>query len=260
MSNTITPYFAPFQSPASVRCLIYFLGTHDYQSIRHWIMRITDNDYTSIHLKSCRDCAKEDESNYGSAYWHLPHQYPLATHCLKHKKVLDPCLPDLTAGTQDWPLPSYTQPCTTEQIDYHSPVSQAQFLITRETIALARLGLSKSFAPDLVNALYDRQMWRFDDYPRSLHGASCSLARFSRLLSSESSRMIIPTNNAEATNFLNLFAPGSTPFTGHPNRHLMMICWLFGSLNNFIVAYDQLESEQITECEHSRKSSCSKPK
>lgn len=246
LNHTITPYFAPFQTPANVRCLTYFLGTLNISDVNHWVDVITNN-HRIIYLKSCQQCIIEDESKHGIGYWHLPHQYPLATYCLRHFHPLDLCVCKGSSSILAWPLPIDFKHYPNVIPSKSSPTTQVRILLTAASIALARLGFVRFLKPEIAARIYHQQMHRFENYPRSLNRAVHSYNQFTKLCGAQLAITCNPKAKSGSGNIFISDKLGSSPLLGLADAHLLMITWLFGSFDCFMEAYDRLDTESEAE-------------
>lgn len=104
--RTILPFFAPFQLPSKIRCCLFYIFNAAQLESKKRLKHIAGNLYKSLTLKSCTECITEDESRYGTSYWHLAHQYPLATYCLKHRYPLQTLIAATNTGREPLNLPN----------------------------------------------------------------------------------------------------------------------------------------------------------
>jgi len=201
-------------------------------------------------LKACRACMMEDVRDHATAYWHTSHQLPGVWICLRHRLWLAPS--DLKAtGVRrfHWILPCQGQFPLTEQSE---PPDQAFALAkmilglaARTKLYLAPQALSRTYRQALAaRGLLSSSGHRLkhDEAGQQYAGFLGPLPRFDQLgglpVSSESA----------ASEIARLIGPIRSGI--HPLRHVMLATWLFGSVEEFMALYEnidrQCEKEQTT--------------
>ncbi|WP_373261869.1 TniQ family protein [Hungatella hathewayi] len=82
----------------------------------HWPGAISTPKKTYPRLKYCPICRIEDKNTYGEVFWHVSHQIPLATICLKHRCRL---ITYVCSGLKDLDMKLLLPDvCTDDTVDY----------------------------------------------------------------------------------------------------------------------------------------------
>lgn len=189
-------------------------------------------------LRACGSCMRQDVEEFGVAYWHLAHQFPGVTLCLRHGVLLDRVRSDVVVGSgSSWLLPRLEvleAPQNNNDVDVEAGAvashiacaigtfgSRARLnpMVTRATYLLAyhRRGLLKANSMQLCRLEVARQ---FAPFCSSLGG----YADYSDLLHVGAVRLAI--------NSVSLYRRQTNPIW-----HVPTIAWAFGSWRTFTNAY-----------------------
>lgn len=154
--HTISPIFFPFRSPDQVHALKQAMDSRSLGVFKYKLGLITGRLGAEHPLKACTQCMILDNSIHGMEYWHLSHQLPGVITCPVHG-----CLLMVSTEIRQlsrkfrWILPDETA----LEYGYSSPsLSTLQKLQTMSlsAVALARLGLTCHFEPNIVAQVYKR--------------------------------------------------------------------------------------------------------
>lgn len=244
--HTLLPFYLPFQDADTAPAAVATLAGSSIGSLKYQL-GLTASRFRANHpLKVCLDCYEEDIRRYGVAYWHLDHQWPGVVLCTKHQRFLRYSNLKATGVLRfQWVLPHTSHLANASQSnEVTSPIT----LLAKAAITLAGLPSSTHFDPTKVATAYRRE----------LKNRSLLVGRSERLKAGEV--------GGQYREFLAAFAGISelrglpcTPKAAyeevakllsdaggqlHPIRHLALICWLFQDLDEFIVRYNQVDSDQ----------------
>lgn len=244
--HTILPLFFPFQSPQHIEHAVDTLKSSTLGSLKYRLGLLTGRFGAEHPLKACNECMISDRAASGVAYWHLIHQYPGVIVCPEHHLLLRECsINRQWSGRFQWCLPDDLN-LLPEQHD-KCPVDELRRLetLSQAISQLAELGSRTNFHPDIVCKTYRTALAEFNVGCASGQSAANSLARYVAPL-----RRYTPLSSLPAT------ADGTAGLLGqmtrwkrrhcHPLKHLILIQWLFGSLNDFVEAYNRTSVSEMS--------------
>ncbi len=87
-SHSIIPYFRNFCDKATYQTLLDDISHGDTHTSYSRMSLIAGRVVSAPELRFCPVCIEEDIKQYGISYWHVMHQLPGVTACLKHGVVL----------------------------------------------------------------------------------------------------------------------------------------------------------------------------
>ncbi|MDH4562880.1 TnsD family Tn7-like transposition protein [Pseudomonas sp. BN411] len=255
-NHTILPFFAPFQSTETMRRAVSLMKGSQLGSMKYQLGLVAGRFGAEHPLKACSECMTDDMANYGTAYWHLKHQYPGVILCPTHHQFLRECNQKRRwAGRFSWTLPceEVLYPPYTSEID--STLRSELLQLADGAIQLAEIGFSRTFQRNLVRQVYSLELSK-PDHAHQAHWESGNPAAF-LLEYSERLRPFRPLNNLPSS------PPGARSFIQqlvrsprgycHPLRHVVMITWLFGDFSYFLKVYDEAESQERQKEIHSHR-------
>jgi len=107
-TRTILAFYLPFLDEHSRRRAIMAMCNSDSSYLTRDISLAVRTRRAATPLRYCPECAKQDHNVYGTAYWHLDHQYPGACICVHHRRQLI-VTKDGTHGLRqyNWTLPNH---------------------------------------------------------------------------------------------------------------------------------------------------------
>jgi len=85
---TLYPYFKAFQSPVRNELIESKLGDTDGNGLKTTVGIVANRFGASAILKSCPECLIKDIAIYGTPYWHRAHHLPGVDICVAHHKTL----------------------------------------------------------------------------------------------------------------------------------------------------------------------------
>jgi len=243
LRHTLLGYFLPALPSDSAEAILRRTLAGAYSDIK-FKLGIPASRVGGYHpLKACSACMEEDEKDRGRAYWHVEHQLPSVLACAKHLVLLrwvnDEATPVHRRG---WILPRMG--LDREWIELPK-VAQTQ--LGRLT-HLARL--SSAWAGLEPGSLDKRQLARTYQSAFRARGwvTSAGSLRLSRLVSAVRSHFEGLESLPGLTPLTSIRAdwPGlvgslarSSPRSGHPLKHLLLISMLFEEWGAFAQEYSQ---------------------
>ncbi|WP_099431271.1 TnsD family Tn7-like transposition protein [Pseudomonas mosselii] len=244
--HTILPLFFPFQSPQNIEQTLDTLKSSTLGSLKYRLGLLTGRFGAEHPLKACNECIISDRAASGVAYWHLMHQYPGVIVCPEHHLLLRECSRNRQwSGRFQWCLPDDLI-LLPEQHD-ECPADELRRLeaLSLAIKQLAELGSGTNFHPDIVNKTYRTALAELNVGRASGQSAADSLARY-----------VAPLRRYTSLSSLPATADGTAGLLGqltrrprrhcHPLKHLIFIQWLFGSLDDFVEAYDRTSVSEMS--------------
>lgn len=256
--RTILPFYLPFRSLDTQCDAISAMRGISLGSIKYRLGILTSRFRANHPLKACADCLRADRQIHHVAYWHLMHQYPGVWVCPIHKTLLQESLLKST-GVNRFGLCLPHESILSEQskayrnaINLNTPNSPVLELAL-SSIALAKR--SREFSFD-SRRLVDTYIAGLKEKELCTHTGGLKLtkigsdfAAYATAFNGINELAAMPSKPEEAANLLGRLL--RMPRTGtHPLRHLMLINWLFGTLQEFWDLYCQTSLDAIidTKC------------
>ena len=240
LGHTILPFFFPFQSAVHIEQAIATLKSPKLGSLKYRLGLLTGRFGAEHPLKACSECMISDRAASGVAYWHLTHQYPGVVLCPKHHSPLRESTKNRQwSGRFQWFLPDEVVLSPEPYNDLPVDVKRMLDALTGAILKLASFGYTKSFDPDIVCKAYRIALAKLGTDRSSVEGSAASFARYTVQLRPYTPLTTLPATTPGAAALLRQL---TRPPRGHchPLKHLVLIEWLFGSLDLFVEAYDQL--------------------
>lgn len=100
--HTILPACRVFLAPSKYKSVMSGLLKSESKKVFTCQSLTATKNYEKKVLYFCPQCARDDESEVGVAYWHIRHQLPGAHVCLRHKCILEKQLATKYAF-ENWP-------------------------------------------------------------------------------------------------------------------------------------------------------------
>ena len=234
---TIAPMFFPFQSIEHVISHKEAMRGENLGSIKYKIGLITGRYGGEHPLKACNECIKADRSTHGVAYWHLSHQFPGVTICQKHN-----CLLKETTVNRQWSR-AFSWFIPTEDILIDGgpwAIKDSEFDalkdISTAAIKLGELGLSTRFESERVTQVYEAALTRLGTSRVEKTAAAEDLAHHCSMLRMHPQFSSLPSSSLCAIGFTSQMTRKPRGYC-HPLKHLVLISWLFQSIESFVSAY-----------------------
>ncbi|MHC6228178.1 TnsD family Tn7-like transposition protein [Pseudomonas sp. X10] len=239
LDHTILPLFFPFQSRAHVEEVIEALRSPRLGSLKYRLGLLTGRFGAEHPLKACSACMISDRSACGVAYWHLTHQYPGIVLCpIHHLPLRESTKNRQWSGRFQWLLPDEDVLAPESSLELTDHEIQSLEGLGQGILQLANYGFGKSFNPDTVSRTYRYALSRRADHEQDQAGCGESFARYTTLLQRHPPLTSLPTTGAGAAALLGQLTRSPRGYC-HPLKHLILISWLFGSLDLFVSMYDQ---------------------
>lgn len=244
--HTVLPYYLPFREGAAADAKAA-MASRFPGGLKYRLGLLTSRFRANHPLKACNVCMADDLAQHHTGYWHLVHQLPSAWVCPMHGLPLMVSTVKATGVRRfHWLLPDEGEfESCADRVWAHpldaSDVTALQ-LLTDNSVALAGLPEGTQFEPERILRIYRQQL---------LHqglakptGAICwqeaveSYMKAVAPLRSATALSALPATPEAALAELGRFLRAPERYGTHPIRHLAMIQWLFGSLGNFVVSYN----------------------
>lgn len=237
--HTLFPYYRPFLRPGVTDASLREMIGDDARGLKIRIGIVTNSVPDTKRLRYCPECLKDDLEKYGQPFWHSCHQLPAVTVCRNHGCFLkDRCVrcEDLAAGRQELYLPVLKCPrghCMISEVAYPSGS------IARHHQCFAEISneLLVSGLPNLeletLRGVYQRVL--IEKEYASDGGRVNQLrlhASVGERYPAEFLAALNSTLSQDAGDWLAAIVRKQRKFI-HPVRHLLMIGFLFGSLDAF---------------------------
>lgn len=241
LRHTLLGYFLPaISQPASSEILTGVLkGAETHLKFK---LGIAASRVGGHHpLKGCSQCFDEDERLRGRAYWRVQHQYPSTLVCTRHRCALaiawDPTTPVHRRG---WILPRMGLNRQWLQIDQFAP-TQFDVLALLADLSEQWAALQPSSLDPRALALTYQAALRAREFATkegSLRLASLTAAVRSHYAGLESlpGLQVLRSVRTDWPGLVGTLAR-SSPRSGHPLKHLLLISMLFDSWSDFLTTY-----------------------
>lgn len=86
--HTILPVFQPFLHPKTYSSALANLATGRASNLHSRMSLVANRVNSGTVLRACHACIESDSETVGRAWWHLQHQLPGCSVCLKHSEPL----------------------------------------------------------------------------------------------------------------------------------------------------------------------------
>lgn len=247
LNHTILPLFFPFQSREHVKEVIEGLRSPRLGSLKYRLGLLTGRFGAEHPLKACSACMISDRSACGVAYWHLTHQYPGIVLCpIHHLPLRESTKNRQWSGRFQWFLPDENVLAPESSLELTDHEIQSLEGLVQGILQLANYGFGKSFNPDNVSRTYRYALSRRADHELGQAGCGESFARYTTLLQRHPPLTSLPTTGVGAAALLGQLTRSPRGYC-HPLKHLILISWLFGSLDLFVSMYDQQEKAEFSD-------------
>jgi hypothetical protein len=232
--GTLYSYHRPFLSPDRADTITRLLLRGGAKGLKALLGRLANRFGANPDLRFCAQCVQQDIATHGIPYWHRSHQLPGVTACPEHEIILlVQEAPGIVKDKQRFILPPSQSYGRSHQ--QAAPAQQVAFSILSNALLNSRLMAQD---PLLRKEAYETAIKAFGlckrghiHYP-SLAMALCqhyrdfeSFYHKSRLLSTERTPLAWLRSLVDKPNR-----------SCHPICHLILIGFLFGSLDNFLKA------------------------
>ncbi|NWB90301.1 TnsD family Tn7-like transposition protein [Pseudomonas agarici] len=242
--HTISPIFFPFQSSEHVQALKDALLGPQLGSCKYKLGLVTGRFGGAHPLKACVKCMTADRSVYGTTYWHLSHQLPGVITCPIHGLLLM----ESTENRQwsrsfRWLLPDEPVLAEMGQATTDRSTLTALQTISNSSVALYRLGINSQFDLSKVVQVYKEAFSNLGTSKKACVAAVDRFAEYCSVLEPFPPFSALPRDRQHAIGFISQMTRKPRGYC-HPLKHLVLISWLFGRLESFVDAYQQLIKRQ----------------
>lgn len=242
--HTIAPIFFPFQSIEHVIAHKDSMKGNNLGPIKYKLGLITGRFGGEHPLKACSQCIVDDRNTCGVAYWHLSHQFPGVTICQKHF-----CLLKESKENRQWSKAfSLCIPSEPTLIEAGSAGFDNDTFTTLKNVsdAAAKLGMTGAkirFDPELVARAYDEALARLGTNRQAKEAAAQAFAHHCWKLRNHPQFECLPHTDLCAIAFISQMTRKPRGYC-HPLKHLVLISWLFGSVEAFFTTYEHLARQR----------------
>lgn len=246
LRRSLLSYYLPFRSAADQADAMSAMQGRGIGSLKFRLGILTSRFRANHPLKACSECMREDQRDFGSAYWRLTHQLPGTLICIRHNSLLLSSTEKSTGvGRFLWLLPTSDR---LQRISRPAQLADSQISslieLAHSAHQLAQLPRGFHFKPasilDTYHAALTSQglMTQGGVMKNAAIGASYFHTTRS-LLGMEEYGTTPGTETAASVQVLRLLRPARTGT--HPLRHLLVIHWLFGTWSKFWRQYIEIE-------------------
>ncbi|UVM05100.1 TnsD family transposase [Pseudomonas laurylsulfatiphila] len=251
--HTILPVFFPFQSDQQIAAVFQTIKSAQIGSIKYRLGLLTGRFGAEHPLKACIACMSHDQTSHGTAYWHLSHQYPGVVLCPIHGLMLrESTINRQWSGSFQWVLPSEASLAAATSPVPSATAQKALQQLGKGVLDLASCGDSRRFHPMTVRSVYKEALVQLGISEPERISASIDFAEYSSQLQPYPPLTSLPTTVQRAEAFISQLTRNPRGHC-HPLKHLTLITWLFGRLDQFIEAYDRLDidpHQQISQAKY----------
>ena len=250
--HTILPVFFPFQSEQQIAAVVQTMKNTQIGSIKYRLGLLTGRFGAEHPLKACTACMATDCASYGTAYWHLTHQYPGVVLCPIHGFMLrESTINRQWSGSFQWAMPSEDFLAAATAPMPSATAKKALQQLGTGVQDLASCGTSRRFNPMIVRSVYKEALGQLGISKQERVRAAVSLAEYASQLQPYPPLTSLPITAQRAEAFIDQLTRNPRGHC-HPLKHLTFITWLFGRLGAFIDAYDCLDRspEQTFQIKH----------
>ncbi|HFI9705849.1 TPA: TnsD family Tn7-like transposition protein [Yersinia enterocolitica] len=224
--QTLAPLFMFFEPEHAKKLWELMLANEGAKALRESQLPSFGKGST-LHLKWCSLCAKEDLYRQGVSYWHRIHQIPGITACFMHEVLLQEVTLECRQRILLDLLPSPDSPSPkVSSVEYKVAIFSAE-LVEKLTCKHLGYNVSKAYRSKLVklNLITANNSVRRKELMREF------------ITYCEHYRCVInaplPKNSEDYRYLTQLLTQGASY---HPFRHLLFSSWLFESFSEFISA------------------------
>lgn len=242
--RTLLPFYLHFIGKARADSALCTLKGKKVQGLRFQLGLVTSRFRANHPLKACPQCIAQDQDTYGTAYWHLCHQYPGVWVCAIHQQILlESTMKSTGVGRFLWHLPSHkslSSSALTAQ-DGLEPAIGPLCAFAELSMALANMPQGHQFESGRLYQVYriallDRGL---TTHSQRLHLKKACKEYREAIRPLATMAELEELYRTDATIEETLGKLLRRPRSGtHPLRHLALIYWLFGDWQTFINSYD----------------------
>lgn len=242
--HTIAPMFFPFQSADHVTAHNEAMKGNNLGPIKYKLGLITGQFGGEHPLKACSGCIIDDRRTHGVAYWRLSHQFPGVTICPAHN-----CLLKESSENRQWSKGfSFFIPSESILIEAGAMVVDDETFeilknISNAAVKLGKLGSKTQFETGLVAEVYDAALKRLGTSRHDKEVAAQGFANHCLTLRKHPQFSSLPASNVCALTFTSKMTRKPRGYC-HPLKHLVLISWLFGSIEAFVSAYERVAMQR----------------
>lgn len=231
LNRTLLPIFLPHRPANTLQNALSLMCGDGKGALKYQLGLLTSRFRAHHPLKACLECMNEDERTYGTAHWHLAHQFPGVWVCTKHECLLLECNVKANGVRRfDWILPERHL-----LIETPAPTSATPTLRRFADLVInwAKLGQAGIFlSSERLSTSYQAQL-------ESEFGARSDQELFTDFCRSVAPLRVIdelrafPETPEQARMQIMRWVRhprGST----HPLRHIALIFWLFETWGDFL--------------------------
>lgn len=244
--HTIAPIFFPFQSTEHISAHIEAMKSESLGSIKYKLGLITGRFGAEHPLKACSECIISDKCMHGITYWHLSHQLPGVTICPIHNCVLKESKENRQWSKMfRWLTPSESILIESENIASDKGVFEALKNVSVAATKLGKLQGRARYEPELVAQVYGAALARLGTSRSEKDAAARDFTHYCSQLRKHPQFSSLPDSVMCAIAFTSQMTRKPRGYC-HPLTHLVLISWLFGSIEVFSNAYEHQATGNTT--------------
>lgn len=244
MSMTLYPYFRSFLPHDRDEAACERMISGNSQGLKTFLGLVANGFGAVTNLRYCRECNAVDLMRCGTPYWHRTHQLPGVTECVEHKEILKVLAP--TIGTRCRQR-IVVAPCVMPDRANSSPPSNVRALeFATLSSCFLRPQRHEGVTPRVIGAAYLNETRKLGLTTRT---SSVDLpALSSALLAYYDSFQMFPFARrvvGMARGSLRWLSPlyHLPDRYSHPICHILLIQFLFGSIETFDLACSASKKE-----------------
>ncbi|WP_374355342.1 TnsD family Tn7-like transposition protein [Chitinimonas sp.] len=239
--RTILPFYLPFKTKVIANEALTALRNGTADSIKYRLGILTSRFRANHPLKACPTCMDADRGRFGTAYWHLSHQYPGVWLCPAHRTpLLQATIKSTGVERFLWHLPDLS--LLVETVPPDLSVENQAGLSRFAALALGLAGLPAGFHFDPLRlASTYRQAMIARGLATPSGRAKLADASLAYTQSISGLRVVpelaaLPGTSSLASSLISRMLGRPAAFT-HPLRQLSVVYWLFQDWSDFVRAY-----------------------
>lgn len=240
--RTLFGYFAPFQNSVGAANVLAQMRGTSVKMVKSALGLLPSRLGGFFPLKACPDCIKEDMRKLSSSTWHLEHQWPSVWICRRHRKLLQAVRHAvLPKDLRRWLLPEDIKAQEWERLAISSNRDRSKLIWIAELSSHVAQRSGRHFDGQLLRYTYllhaKRKGWLNTNGSVKLALIRSAFLDYFRGLVHIPGFDIVLDVDAQHAGMLGLLLR-QYDWRRHPVKHLLLMAFLFDSIDDFELAYD----------------------